>query len=391
LYVHRAGQFFGNYKTGDKGEVTMKKTLLLVDDDESVLQVVSSLLQDEGYTVLEATNGQAALSLMADAMPDLIVSDALMPGMDGFTFCQQVRANSQWSQIPFIFLTGKGERSDIRHGMGLGADDYLTKPLDVDDLLSAVEVRLARASEARGAIDRASADLRDTMLRMLTHEFRTPLTLIIGYIDLINAQAEGSSDEEFLSFLSGLRTGSERLANLVEDLLLLSKLQTGALSSEALPLPGQMAKADSVLGHVTGRFATRAAARNMELAVRAGAPEAIVVLDEGLLMDLVCRLVDNAIKFSRDGRGQVIVSTRQEEGFWVLDVADKGIGIHEEALSFIFEPFYQVDRHRMEQQGAGLGLAIVRGLAELGGGRVDVASEPGRGSTFTVRLPLAAL
>jgi two-component system sensor histidine kinase/response regulator len=364
----------------------MKKTLLLVDDEESILETVSFLLQDEGYNVLQATNGQAALSLMAGATPDLIVSDALMPGMDGFSFCQQVRANSEWSQIPFIFLTGRGERADIRHGMGLGADDYLTKPVDADDLLSAVQVRLARASEARGAIDRANADLRDAMLRMLTHEFRTPLTLIVGYVELMNAEAEGSSDEDFLSLLSGLRAGSERLTSLVEDLLLLSKLQTGALS-----LPGQRTGADSVLGHVTGRFATQAAARNVELAVRAGAPEAIVGLDQELLLDLVRRLVDNALKFSRDGAGRVVVSTHREADFWVLDVADEGIGIRKEALSSIFEPFYQVDRNRMEQQGAGLGLAIVRGLAELCGGHVDVASAPGRGSTFTVRLPLVAL
>jgi two-component system sensor histidine kinase/response regulator len=366
----------------------MKETLLIVDDDQSILQVVHLVLEDEGYTVLEAGNGQAALSLMEHTMPDLILSDAMMPGMDGYTFCQQVRANPKWSQIPFIFLTARGHRSDIRHGMRLGADDYLVKPFDAEELLSAVEVRLARASETRVAIGRATADLRDTMLRMLTHEFRTPLTLIVGYIDLMSAGTQPSSDEEFVDFLSGLSSGSKRLMSLVEDLLLLSKLQTGALSRENRRLLG-LAGADAVVDQVRVQFASRASARKVALTFHAGAPAVSVAMDEELLAEMVRRLVDNACKFSKEAGGQVILATRQEQGFWLLEVADDGIGIRDEVLDSIFDAFYQADRDKMEQQGAGLGLAIVRGLAELYGGHATVVSKLGRGSIFTVRLPLA--
>jgi len=377
-----------SFLPGDGGPTP--RTVLVVEDDASTLETLSLFLQDEGYRVLQATSGVAALSLMRQVRPALILSDAIMPGMDGFALCELVRAEPRWSQIPFIFLSGISQRTDVRHGMGLGADDYLAKPVEPEELLSAIRVRLARADEAQVALTNATSDLRDAIIRTLSHEFRTPLSLVLGYTDLIESTIRETADQELHQFLQGLRSGVEHLMGLLEGFLLLSQLQTGALAAERRREPPQSSLADLIVSQVLEGFDQRALQQNIRLSLLQGAPGSFVATDGWTLAEIVGRLVDNAFKFSKPGGGCVVVATRLSASFWVFEVADEGIGITEQELTWIFEAFRQVDRAKMEQQGTGLGLAIVRGLAELSGGSVAVDSEPGRGSTFSVRLPLAA-
>jgi two-component system sensor histidine kinase/response regulator len=352
--------------------------------------IISLFLEDEGYRVLQSTDGEAALSVLQMIKPDLIVSDVMMPGMDGLTFYEQVRADAGLSHIPFIFLTAKGGRDDVRQGMGLGADDYLTKPFEAEELLSAVETRLARAAETRSYFDRTSTDVRKLGVRALSHELRTPLSLIFGYTELLKATGPQMDEEDLRAILHGLYSGTRRMKDLVEDFLLLSRLETGLFAEEIGQTPFQTVEPDRVVRRVTEEFRSAASVRNVTLSLRMGASGGLLALNEASLVEIVRRLVDNAIKFSKKGGGHGIVSTQAVGGFWVLQVTDDGIGIRRDAIPHIFEAFRQVDREKREQQGAGLGLAIVRGLVEVFGGRVAVESLPGRGSRFTIHLPLAA-
>jgi signal transduction histidine kinase len=320
--------------------------------------------------------------------PDLIISDVSMPGMDGFALCECVRANPRFAQTPFIFLTARGERADMRRGMGLGADDYVIKPFEPDDLLAAVNVRLARAAEAQAAIHQAGADLQDQIIRTLTHEFRTPLALVMGYTELLENSNEEMKPQEFSQVLQGLHTGSSRLMNLVEDFLLLSKLKTGVIAREIEQNQQAPVPPDPVVRLLMQKIENRAAARNITLIADCLASGVRVDLYEQHLAEIVLRLLDNAIKFSKRRGGTVLVSTRVDAGDWVLTIADEGIGIRQEALPWIFEAFRQVDRARLEQQGAGVGLTIVRSLVELYGGQISIQSTQGQGTTCTVRLPL---
>ena len=176
---------------------------------------------------------------------------------------------------------------------------------------------------------------------------------------------------------------------LVEDFLLVSKLQTGAVASAARRERPKTEEPDQVVHHIVVQYERQAAARNVSLLTDLGARGAVIAAGQRDLEEMVRRLVDNAIKFSKSQGGPVSATTRRDEGFWLLEVADRGIGIRQEALSWIFDAFRQVDRGQMEQQGTGIGLNIVRGLAEAYGGRVGVESQPGVGSTFSVWLPLA--
>jgi two-component system sensor histidine kinase/response regulator len=309
--------------------------------------------------------------------------------MDGFTLCKHVRAKPTLSHVPFIFLTGKGDRADVRRGMKLGADDYLTKPFEPEELLSAVQVRLRRAAEAQAAIARASTDLQDDIIRALTHEFRTPLSLIMGYTDLMEASGQEMSAKDFQAVLHGLHAGSRRLMSLIEDFLLLSRLRTGWIARDLVQHPPSPLRPDQVVHLVAAQAQAQAAERNVSLVIDCASPDLPVAISHGHLREIMRRLVDNAIKFSNSLGGQVKLITRQEAGYWVLSVTDDGIGIRQEALSSIFEPFNQIDRAQMEQQGTGVGLTIVRGLVEAHGGRIEVESTPGRGTTFSVWLPSA--
>jgi two-component system sensor histidine kinase/response regulator len=362
----------------------------VVEDDPSMLEIISFLLEDEGYKIMRANNGQAGLSVLEDHLPDLIISDVMMPGMDGFDFYEHVHDRTEWGQIPFIFLTAKGQRTDIRRGMGLGADDYLTKPFEPEELLSAVRVRLARSAEARVAIGKVSSDLSERIIQTLTHEFRTPLALVVGYTDLLDSSGQDMSEEERQAILQGLHSGTERLIRLVEDFLLLNRLESGTLAAEIERETRKTLEPDWVVELVVNQFESQASFRKVELITRLGAAGVTIAVSNRDLTEIIRKLVDNAIKFCKQQGGQVMVSTRQEGISWVLEVVDNGIGIRQEALPWIFDAFRQVDRDKMEQQGAGVGLAIVRGLIDAYGGRLGVKSAPSTGSVFSVQLPLAA-
>jgi two-component system sensor histidine kinase/response regulator len=376
--------------TNELTTASSQPTILVVEDEKAILEIITFFLEDEGYQVLQALNGEAALALLKEAKPGLIISDIRMPGMDGFALCEEVRANPDFGQLPFIFLTGRNERADVRRGMGLGADDYLTKPFEPEELLAAVQVRLARAAQTQAAIVRAGSGLQDQIIQSLTHEFRTPLSLVVGYTELLESTGQEMHEGDFESVMNGLHAGSRRLVSLVEDFLLLSKLRTGAIAEEVAEEPLAAMAPDIMVRMVAGQVSSQASAKNITLTIECTAPDLTVRISRQHLGDIVGRLLDNAIKFSKREGGQVVVTTTQEQDFWLLSVADDGIGIREEAHSWIFEAFQQVDRSRMEQQGTGVGLTIVKGLVEIYGGRISLESTPGVGSTFSVWLPIAS-
>jgi two-component system sensor histidine kinase/response regulator len=371
-------------------ESEFRPTILVTEDDPSMLEIITFLLEDEGYRVLQAANAEIALSILQQNTPSLIISDIMMPGMDGFEFYERVRANAQWAQLPFIFLTARGQRVDIRRGMGLGADDYITKPFEPEDLLEAVKIRLTRAAEAQAAFHKISVDLQEKIIQSLTHEFRTPLALVVGYTELLESTGQQMEAKDFRTVLNGLLSGSKRLTHLVEDFLLLSRLNMGDIALEARQEARQTTSPEWVVDQLVAQFESLPAAENISFTTDHQAPGLTLAIGQPELTEIVRRLIDNTVKFSKEAGGHVTVTTCRDGGDWVLKIADDGIGIHEDALPWIFEAFRQVDRDKYEQQGSGVGLTIVRGLAEAYGGRVAVQSTSGVGSTFTVWVPLAS-
>ncbi len=363
----------------------MSSRILVVEDNASMLQGICDALALAGYEIQPAHNGVEALACMDEKHFDLILSDIMMPAMDGYELFEQVRRNPAWTTIPFIFLTAKDQKADVRLGKQLGADDYLVKPFEVEDLLIAVQSKLERAQALQRTTSAELARLKQNILNTLSHEFRTPLTYISGYTELLQA---GEFDTEELKQLLGyIRKGSDRLRRLVEDFLLVVAFETGE-AQMAFTLEHNVC--DDLVVHIGRLLDTlepQAAARMVEL--RRELPDCLptVKCHSRYLLDAIGRLVDNGIKFSRREGGVVTVHAWADDDTVYIAVSDEGIGISFDQQALLFERFSQINREQMEQQGSGIGLFIAKNIIAMHKGHIDVNSIPGQGSTFTLRLP----
>jgi two-component system, sensor histidine kinase and response regulator len=270
-------------------------------------------------------------------VPDLIVSDINMPRMDGYQFYGQVRARPDWVSVPFIFLTAKSEKMDVRQGKMLGADDYITKPFEAVDLLEAVQAKLNRRAQLGAAHGRQVADLKRSILTTLNHEFRTPVTYITTYADMLS---DGNvSTDEFQEFMRGIQTGSDRLRHLVEDFILMVELQTGEAKQTYDRRCARLPDLGSLLSMALERARGRAEARRGTLAqeVRGWLP--LILGDRQYLLEAVNRLLDNGIKFSRKEGGRVRLRAWPGGRGVHIVVVDPGIGMPAAQLDKIFDLF----------------------------------------------------
>lgn len=367
-----------------------KARLLIVEDDHHLLNGIRDILELDHYVVQTAQNGVQALDLLQASnglLPDLIVSDIMMPQMDGLDLLQAVRKNAAWVKIPFIFLTARGEKADVQRGKRLGVDDYLIKPFDPEDLLVAVDSRLKRQEAINTVHVGAISDLKRSILTILNHEFRTPLTLVVAYADMLKGfSPEEMTEEELLLFLRGVNQGADRLRRLIENFILMVELETGDVRRNydyrKFPIEDL---GNLVMMEAESTIHARDELHAYQLNIEPNLPT--IMGDRAYLQVVVRELVDNACKFSPN-ESVVEIAVCREGDSVVLRVSDHGRGIPEHELENIWKSFYQVRREVYEDQGAGTGLALVRGLVEIHGGEVSVTSEEHQGSTFCVMLPL---
>ena len=362
-------------------------TILIVDDDENILENMVDMLQVDGYHVLKAENGLQAIEVLQQHTPDLIISDIAMPVMDGYQFFEAVRENSAWVTIPFIFLTARGEVKDIRLGYGLGADHYVTKPFEPEDLLITVRNRLERMAVIQAAAHDEVEQTKRQIMTVVGHELRTPLTIMYGYISLLQEGFTDMSEDVLHKILADTQGGVERLTRLIEDLLMMVNIDSGLLETyiRKLRVPVKITWAiDSAMRKLRPR------AEKLNIGFTLPLDESLEVSGiPDYIESIYERLIDNAIKFGKPG-GHIWITARAEDGCGVVSVQDNGLGIPLDQQSDLFTRFRQIDREKREQQEVGVGLAIVEGLTRLHGGRIELSSLPGEGSTFTIWLPSVA-
>ncbi len=374
-----------------------KARVLVVEDDTHLLGGIRDILEMYDYSVVTAENGVEALQLLQEhpQQPDIIVSDIMMPEMDGFQFLQEVRKVEDWVTIPFIFLTAKGERGDILRGRKLGVDVYLTKPFDPEDLLVAVRARLERKEQFEKAKSREIEEIKQDILSVLNHEFRTPLTLIVAYADMVKEYEQTQiSDSELGSFIRGVSAGANRLRRLVENFILLVELDSGEMQQnfswrkrgvnilDVIEAAKQQVFEES---SVVQDYAAEGVAYTCELEVVEPLP--MIEADREYLTVAIRELLHNAVKFSQADH-PIELGVRADDSALYIWVSDHGRGIPQEHLDKIWQRFYQVDRKYHEDQGGGVGLTIAKGVVEMHGGNIYVESIEGEGSTFTIQLPL---
>ena len=367
----------------------MSKTkLLIVEDDAHLLLGLRDILELDEYEVLTAENGKEALKILnkLDTPPDLIVSDIMMPEMDGIEFLTQVREKDEWVTIPFIFLTAKGEKTDIYQGKFLGVDEYLVKPFDADELLMAVEAKLKRHRAINQAQVGMVSDLKRSILTILNHEFRTPLTLVVAYADMLkDFEIEEMTHEQLLEFLKGVNSGAERLRRLIENFILLVELESGDTAKTYEWRQHLLKDPTSIFYAARDAVTSDTSKHEIEIEIDGKIPP--FTGDSEFLVIAIRELLHNAIKFSPED-SIITLGAHVENNQLHILVQDRGRGIMQDEIERIWQVFYQVERERHEDQGAGAGLAIAKGIIDLHQGEILVTSDKKSGTCFKIILPL---
>lgn len=366
----------------------MRKKILVVEDHGLLLLATRDILEVEGYEVETACDGVDALEKMQAFTPDLIIADIGMPRMNGYRFFEEVRTHSEWVPIPFIFLTAMAEREDRLKGKAMGAEDYLIKPFDTQELVIVVNSRIGRAEALREANVTEFDELKKQIITLLSHELRTPLTSVYGYTELALEEATALPHGDFQLFLLGIRKGADRLTHLVEDFLMVVRLDTGELVREFELLSVVYPSVGNLVQHTVNTYYADAASKGVTIETHIPPKVSPVRIHANFLIDALNRVIDNAIKFSRREEKRVIVTVKNTENEVTIAVRDRGVGIQANQLPRLFERFGQLDRKTMEQQGAGLGLVITQALIRSMAGSITVESQYGEGSTFTFHLPI---
>lgn len=375
--------------------MTETTTILLVEDDASILDGMADLLQifDIGYeaNVLKATNGEEGLVVMEQETPDLIISDIMMPKLNGFEFLARVRENPDWVHIPFIFLTAKGKKQDIMEGRRSGAELYITKPFVSTELLELVKSQLERTFQLRRARQQKLGTLKRNILQLLNHEFRTPLTYVTAYYDMLADSIVNVEEPDNLQdYLRGIQVGCVRLTELVEDLIKIMEIRTNKAAQNFKEQARPIHDVGSLFRSRGEALAMRVDQSKISIDFDIESDLPSVYGDPGGISDAIDRLLDNALKFTRvkdQEPQQIRLSAYADNDQVHLCVEDTGIGFPAHVQKQLFDLFYQHNRERLEQQGSGAGLAIAKGLIDLHNGHIEVESEVDHGSKFTIVLP----
>lgn len=359
------------------------KKILVIEDDPRIRDEVLTWLTWEDYDATGAADGAEGVELAQQRRPDLIICDIMMPKKDGYRVLLEVRALPATALIPFIFLTAKQEKDDIRYAMELGADDYITKPFDREEFLRAIQSRLSRHElYTKESMQRVNV-LRQHVLNTLPHELRTPLVGILGIGELLAQDAETLTPAEIVDYATLITRSGQQLYRLVENYLLYTQLEHYlANPAQAAALERRpVLQSSAMLQTLCARIATVYGRPNdLQLYVQS----AVVPISAQDLTKIVYELVDNAFKFSKP-QAPVQINAAIEGEEYVLVVSDQGRGMAPEQIARI-DAYVQFERAKYEQQGSGLGLAIVRRLVELVNGTLEIESTVDQGTIVRVTL-----
>jgi len=363
--------------------------ILVIEDEADLLEEIVTTLQFEDYDVVSASNGKDGVRVAYDEQPDLIISDIMMPEMDGYAVLDALRQNAETAAIPVIFLTAKAGQDFVRQGMQLGADDYLTKPFTNEHLLAAISTRLKRHATIRQTNQAELEALKKQFATMISHELRTPLNGITLAQDMIDKQGEFLSPDDMRDLIATMSRGNSRLSQVVEQMTYYTNIELGLLTPEYVTTHGQVTSVWTLLvgaieqarGFVYGGSRRQVEMNDIDYETR-------ILADTPSLKHAFAEIISNALKFS-DAQHRIIVSQWTEGNRVFIEVADNGFGIPTDQLDAIFKPFEQIDRSTHEQQGTGLGLWLADNIVGAHGGALEVYSTEGESTQVVISLPLA--
>ncbi len=361
--------------------------ILVIEDEAPIRENIVEMLELEGFEVMGAGDGRAGLHRVLDFRPDLIICDISMPELDGYGVLFALRQRPETASIPFMFLTAHAERGQLRYGMELGADDYITKPFTFEELRTAVETRLKRHATVIRMAEQELKQARQSLIRMVSHELRTPLISVNMVTDIISRQIDNLSKSQLRELVDTLERGANRLNRLVEQSVYIVQLEAKALSWKTVQEHGVSARMSDIL-IASIDLARRFAHRNPDTRIQVDErdSDAFIICDIRALRHALAELLSNALSFSPEGSEVVLTQWYADHALWI-SLIDQGPGISPEHIAIALEDFQQIDREQQEQQGVGLGLPLARRIIEAHGGTFELNSVLGKGTQITLSLP----
>ena len=366
--------------------------IMVVDDTPANLMVLMELLKNVGYKVRPIPKGRLALQAARNSRPDLILLDINMPEMNGYEVCQALKADPELAEIPVIFISALDETEDKVKAFERGGVDYITKPFQFQEVLARVETHLklnslqqemARKNHLLGQQLQELQQLeslRDSLIHMIVHDLRSPLTGVVGYLSLMELFQE-QLPEQIQGYLGKSVKNTTVLMDMINNLLDLHRFESGdvPLQREPVELRQVVDEGLEVLGATLEKV-------NLQKHYPAGPIELMV--DRQLLRRVITNLVANAVKFNPADAPLLVEITPEGERVCV-SVTDRGPGIPEAYQKTIFDKFVQVEaRQKKTHFSSGLGLCFCQLAVRAHDGHIGVHSQPGEGSRFTVTLPL---
>lgn len=394
--------------------VPSHERILLIDDDRLNLRLLEVTLMELGYYVTVATKGSDGIALCEREKPALVMLDIVMPDLSGLDILTAIKQHDP--SVAVIMMTAHGSEELAVEAMKLGASDYLVKPINYQRVGTVVKEHLEK-SRLRAAEERLSRQLRESSLELLhrvaeleearrkleqthkeleranmlktefvsvvSHELRTPLTNVRGYVELLLDGTAGDINATQQEYLEIVQANCDRLIAIVNDLLDISRIESGNLS-----LHFQRLVLQDLIHEVTRSLAPQFEEKNIALQLHLAKDDLPILGDRERVIQILNNLLSNARKYTPRG-GRVDVKAYRDNDFVQVDIADTGIGIPAHDQPHIFEKFYRAENSFVEEtRGTGLGLAIAKSLVELHRGRIWLESEVGKGSTFSFCLPL---
>lgn len=391
-------------------KLMVSKPLVLVIDDSLVnLAFLGDILEKNHFDIVLANSGERGLAIAKQAHPDIVLLDVVMPGWDGYETCERIKHDPELEKIPVLFLSALGTTENKVRALQAGGVDYISKPFQKEELLARVRTHVELA-HLRKNLEREVANktesiqslfealqlayekaqqasiLKSQFLRNISHEFRTPMNIVLGMIEMLLEETELS--EEQRHYAEAAMNAARQLMDILVNMLNFSQQFNSELKQviSDFEIPDMV---DNILKGLTVRIK----AKDLRL-ITDIAPQLQHTLrgNNDYINKILSKLIDNAIKFT--AQGEVVIRVQElesrEDRRWLhFEVSDTGIGIAPEQQQHLFDTFYQVDSSPTRlYQGIGMGLAVAKMFAEQMGGKIGVESALSKGSTFWFNVPL---
>ena len=360
---------------------SQKPLILIIDDEEALRDGCRQVLERCGYFVLTAEQGIEGIKLAHEHEPALALVDLKMPNVSGMEIVEIL--SHDIPDIILIMITGYASIVSAVEAMQKGAHDYLPKPFNPDQLRVLVKRGLDHRTlriEAR-KLKEEKDQMEKNFITFVSHEMRSPLVVIRQYIEALNEIARDSFDKEVREIIERCRKRIQSLEEMVEHWLDISRIENGTLAQQKVSL-----RLSSIIARSIKEITPICQKRGISLARNIPQKLPDIIGDEESLVRVFTNIIGNATKYTPEG-GKIIITVKNDEYYTTTSISDTGIGIPQDKLPFVFEPFFRCGGQDEKTRGSGLGLTFCKKIMESHNGGIEVSSRVGEGTTFVLTFP----